>query len=239
MSLLSVNSDAKTIKGVKRGVVTGILYLAPHKVSGYNMCAGASQGCIQSCLYTAGRGKMSSVQHARIRKTKYFMECRDLFLHELAIDIKKLHIKAMRKNMLTAVRLNGTSDFPWETTSIMDDFPDVQFYDYTKIPKRAYLYGEGKLPKNYHLTFSRSESNMADCLMALAHGCNVSFVFKSLPTQYTVDSCKSWDYSPVTYKVVDGDQDDLRFFDEKNVIVGLKAKGEARKDTSGFVINNA
>tara|TARA_R100000995_G_C3467446_1_gene116482 strand:- start:22 stop:732 length:711 start_codon:yes stop_codon:yes gene_type:complete len=236
MNLLSVNNDAKTIKGVKRGVMTGILYLAPHKISGYNMCAKASNGCAESCLYTAGRGKMSNVQHARIRKTKYFMEHRKLFMHELRLDIKKLIAKASRKDMLVAIRLNGTSDFPWETTGIMDEFPDVNFYDYTKIPKRAYLYGKNQLPKNYHLTFSRSENNMKDCWMALSNGCNVSFVFKNVPKHYIWGPRTAWDHVPIKYEVIDGDQDDLRFLDKKYVIVGLKAKGEARNDTSGFVI---
>lgn len=236
MSLLTIANDAKTVKGQKRGYLTGILYLAPHKVSGYNLCAGASAGCIKSCLYTAGRGKMSGVQQARIRKAKYFMEHRDLFMHELEININKLKAKAERENMKVAVRLNGTSDFPWETTGIMDKFPNVKFYDYTKIPKRAYQYGRGNMPHNYHLTFSRSESNMKDCWMAMEHGCNVSFVFKDVPKHYIWGPRTAWDHVPIQYEVIDGDQDDLRFLDPKGVIVGLKAKGDARKDTSGFVI---
>lgn len=236
MKLLSVNADAKTIKGTKQGFLTGILYLAPHRVSGYNMCSGASLGCSSACLYTAGRGKMSNVQQARIRKTRYFMEQRALFMHDLRMDIQRLVYKAQRKGMLPVVRLNGTSDYPWENTGIMDEFPDVQFYDYTKILKRAYKYGRGDMPYNYHLTFSRSESNMTDCWMALSNGCNVSFVFDKVPTNYVWNARNAWDHVPVTYKVIDGDQDDLRFLDPDGVIVGLKAKGQARKDTSGFVL---
>ena len=236
MALLTIANDAKTIKGEKRGVMTGIQYLAPYKESGYNMCPSASQGCIQSCLYTAGRGKMSTVQYARLRRTRMFMEDRENYLKHLAKEIDKLWRKATRKGMLAAVRLNGTSDYPWETTGIMDDFPHVYFYDYTKVPKRAYLYGQGKLPKNYHLTFSRSESNMSDCWVALSNGCNVSFVFKKVPEHYIWGPRSAWCHVPIKYEVIDGDKDDLRFLDERNVIVGLKAKGEARNDTSGFVL---
>ena len=242
MKYLSVDADAKTIKGKKKGYITGILFLAPHTLSGYNLCPEASEGCSKACLYTAGRGRMLMVQRARIRKTIEFMENRPEFLNGLRDDIKKLCLKANRKGMLPAVRLNGTSDFPWEKTGIIDEFPEVQFYDYTKILKRAYKAGQKgpfkdrRWPKNYHLTFSRSETNMIECWSAISAGCNVSFVFKTVPSKWTWGSRTAWDHIPIKYDVVNGDEHDLRFLDPTPCIVGLKAKGEALEDTSGFVI---
>jgi hypothetical protein len=128
--------------------------------------------------------------------------------------------------MVPCVRLNGTSDLGWEgiARELMQKYPDVQFYDYTKVLGRMLRFLEGKFPSNYHLTFSKSESNDADVLQVLQNGGNVAVVFKNMPVQYN------------GYNVVDGDASDLRFLDSTNVIVGLKAKGKARKDTSGFVV---
>src|SRR5947208_2552747 len=133
MSLLSVSTDAKTVKGEKRGYLTGILYLAPHKLSGRNLCPDASPGCIATCLNTAGRGVFSNVQHARIAKTRRFTTERQYFMSELYRDIRALVRKAYRHKMTPLVRLNGTSDIPWEnvargSASLMRLFPFVRFY---------------------------------------------------------------------------------------------------------------
>jgi hypothetical protein len=129
------------------------------------------------------------------------------------------------------VRLNGTSDLPWERIagpyglSAFQAFPAIQFYDYSKIATRVLMHASGLMPVNYHLTFSRSESNQIDVAAVVAAGANVAAVFqKSLPAV--------WHGVPV----VNGDADDLRFLDASGVIVGLKAKGRAKRDTSGFVV---
>lgn len=225
-NLLGIGTDAKTSKGADYGYLTGILYLAPASISGWEVCPSRSEGCTQACLFTAGRGAFSNVQNARIRKTQLLFNNRAEFLKVLRNDIRLLVEKANKLNMKPCVRLNGTSDLGWEgiAKDIIEEFSDVQFYDYTKVLARMLRYCDGKFPKNYHLTFSRSESNQDACDTVLQKGGNVAAVFGTVPSLYN------------GYKVIDGDKNDLRFLDGSNVIVGLKAKGKARLDNSGFVI---
>jgi len=219
MKLLTT-ANFKTVKGEKLGVLTGILYLAPAKISGYEVCPRRSAGCTAACLYTAGMGAFSNVQQARINKTKMYFEDRPNFLFQLEKDIKALVKKAKKLNMKPAIRLNGTSDINWMSSGIMDKFPDVQFYDYTKVLRRL----TDKIPTNYNITFSKSEDNNSECETALELGFNVAAVFKNLPQQY------------MGRQVINGDETDVRFADGKGVVIGLTAKGRARKDLSGFVI---
>ena len=222
-ALLSVSSDAKTVKGETLGFLTGILYLAPAKISGYEVCPRRSKGCTEACLYTAGMGAFSTVQQARIKKTKQFFEDRDNFLMQLRKDITALVRKAKKTNMTPAVRLNGTSDIEWTRFGIMEEFPDVQFYDYTKVLNRL----KQPIPKNYHITFSKSENNEMDCRWALNLGFNVAVVFNKLPETY------------FARPVISGDETDVRFEDARGVIVGLTAKGKAKKDLNNFVVKVA
>jgi hypothetical protein len=223
--LLQVNTNWKTIKSMKYGFLTGILYLAPYKLSGKNVCPAASLGCRLSCLNTAGRGQMGVVQKARLRKTKMFFWDRNKFLSQLKTEIEILSRRAANKNMKLAIRLNGTSDLPFERylidgKNLMDHFPKVKFYDYTKLENRI----NDQLPGNYHLTFSRSETNEA-VIDQVIEKAPVSVVFKNkLPRLYN------------GYKVINGDLHDMRFKNQSGVIIGLIAKGKARKDTTGFAI---
>jgi ribosomal protein L15 len=223
--LLQVNTNWKTIKSMKYGFLTGILYLAPYKLSGKNVCPAASLGCRLSCLNTAGRGQMGVVQKARLRKTKMFFQDRNKFLSQLKTEIEILSRRAANKNMKLAIRLNGTSDLPFERylidgKNLMDHFPKVKFYDYTKLKNRI----NDQLPGNYHLTFSRSETNEA-VIDQVIEKAPVSVVFKhKLPRLYN------------GYKVINGDLHDMRFKNQSGVIIGLIAKGKARKDTTGFAI---
>lgn len=224
---LFTTGNPKLMKGEKKGYLSFVLHLAPSTLSGKNTCPKATAGCIASCLNTAGRGGIfkkgdstNVIQQARIRKTKMFYENREQFLADLESDIQAGIKQAAKLGLTPAFRLNGTSDIAWEKYGIIEKFPDVQFYDYTKIRGRKVSH-----LKNYHLTFSRAESNEMDARLAAADGMNVAVVFKKdLPETY------------FGKKVIDGDQTDLRFLDEKGVIVGLKAKGRAKKDTSGFVV---
>jgi len=228
---LSVNADAKTTKGRKLGILTGILYFAPVSVaSRRNVCPFASPGCSSACLYSAGRGGFSNVQRARIAKTQRFFDDREGFIADLRKSIAALVRKSERLNFRPAVRLNGTSDIPWESIrsaatglTLLEEFPTVQFYDYTKNVRRMRRFTAGELPGNYQLTFSRSECNEAECLEALSAGGNVAAVFRELPG--------TWKGFPV----VDGDTSDVRFLDATGVVVGLTAKGKAKQDSSGFV----
>ena len=231
-------SNPKTQKGTKYGYLTAILHLAPANLSGHNVCPKASPQCSALCLNTAGRGgifkpgeKTNVIQECRIRRTRLFVEHRDEFCRQLLRDIVAVIVKAYDLGLKPAIRLNGTSDIEWENVksiyfsrpgkateplNIFDRCPDVQFYDYTKIPNR-------KVPTNYHLTFSLSENNTAEALSEMDRGLNVAVVFHKVPEEYA------------GRKVIDGDDSDLRFLDPKGVIVGLKAKGRARKAKGTFV----
>jgi hypothetical protein len=225
MNYLSIDTNAKTIKGQTKGYLTGILYLAPADLSGKNLCPHASKGCKAACLFTAGRGAMNPIREARLRKTFAFLNDRKAFVEDLKKDIAALQKKAIKKGMIPCVRLNGTSDLPWHSMGIFQSFSDIQFYDYTPNKDRMVEFLKGKLPSNYHLTFSRKEDNQESVQYILNAGGNVAVVFAG--------------EFPQTYlgkPVVNGDETDLRFLDGENVVVGLKAKGKAKKDESGFVV---
>lgn len=223
-------SNTKTIKGEGVGYKTYILHLAPYTVGGRgNVCPKATPGCIAACLNLSGHGGMipagqttNAVQRARIRKTQYFFDNRAQFMLDLADDIGRAIRQAAKKGLTPVFRLNGTSDLSWEKYTVGDTgktvfelFPDVQFYDYTAVLGR-------KIAKfsNYHLTFSRKESNDADVAKALKAGMNVAAVYDQIPEgMYSADN------------------DDLRFLDGKQGMMGLKVKGwRAKKDYSGFII---
>jgi hypothetical protein len=251
MYLMTVENDPKTSKGSKQGYLTGVQYLAPETQATQalgrpiNLCAYASAGCAESCLMTAGRGVFQNVRQARINRTVLFMNDRSGYWEKLIREIQALERKAHKRDMIPVVRLNGTSDILWEKTpviigddranNIMELFPNVQFMDYTKYPyhKRP----TESLPSNYDLTFSRSESNEVEVLNNLWNDRRVAVVFSSkkddpIPEVFTVKA----DNQFVMMPVVNGDLSDLRFLDPQGVIVHLYAKGKAKKDTSGFVV---
>ena len=233
-ALLSVSSDAKTIKGETLGFLTGILYLAPATTTKWNTCSMAKTAkCDVACLFTAGHGAFSSVQLARINKTEWFFTERNTFMQQLVVDIAKLIKKANKKGLQPLVRLNGTSDIRWESVAftgvdgieyvnIFAAFPDVTFYDYTKDANRK------DLPSNYDVTFSYSgvEGFQPYVEKALLNNMRMAVVFR-----------KEKDI-PMTFMgipVVSGDNSDVRHLDDK-VIVGLYAKGKAKLDQTGFVV---
>ena len=223
------DSNAKLTKSNEsgKGYLTFGLSLSPAQTSGYQTCSSSSAGCRAACLFTAGHGATQPVKDARIAKTIAYFEQRDTFMGMLESELAKASKKAAKQNKRCAVRLNIVSDVMWENEGLMELFPEIQFYDYTKHVKRMLKFCEGKLPANYHLTFSRSECNHNDVLKVLNAGGNVTVVFNSK------DFPKEWN----TRKVINGDETDLRFLDPKNVIVGLYHKGDGKKDKSGFVVN--
>jgi hypothetical protein len=232
---LLTSSNYKTMKGEKFGYKTFILHLAPSNLSGNNTCPSASIGCAAACLNTAGLGNCNSVQTARIRKTQYFYEDREAFMQDLEKDIRSGITNARNKEMTPTFRLNGTSDIRWEEIryksktdddelSIFERFPDIQFYDYTKIPTRG---RKGPLPSNYQLVFSRSEENERFVNDAMRRGQNVAVVFGVPPG--LPETWRGW-------PVIDGDKSDLRFLDPPRSVVGLTAKGRGKQDTTGFIV---
>lgn len=231
--LLSYNSDPKTIKSNQsgKGYLTAILYLAPAKLSGYQVCASATTGCIGGCLHSAGNPVyFQAKQKARIARTRFFFEHRETFQTLLTVEIRAFIKKCEKAGLKPAIRLNGTSDIVWEKVCpwIFEEFPEVHFYDYTKHVKR--FAANWQLPANYDLTLSRSEDNEIEVLGVLDANptAKVSVVFstgrtKALPSIWA------------GYIVGDADKDDLRFLDTAR-IAGLRAKGKARQDVSGFVV---
>lgn len=231
-NLIAGGQDAKTVKGNNSGYFTAIMYLKPYKTLGVNLCPMAETAkCIDGCLNTAGRGQMSNVQKGRQRKTEWFIKDQAGFMRQLFQDLTKFVNYCDKRDILPAVRLNGTSDIRWENIkiahqNIFEWFPMIQFYDYSKIANRR------NIPENYHLTFSYSEANpiyQRQTKIALDKGMNIAVVFRNKENM------------PKTFlglPVIDGDKTDLRFLDPSQCIVGLYAKGKAKKDQTGFVIDN-
>jgi hypothetical protein len=236
----SVNLSEKHKKGYKYGSLNYSLYLAPANMSGYEVCPGRTAECTALCLNHSGKniGAMrdGAIDKSRIKKTIFFMEDRQFFMEWMCAEIILAKIKADKLGYVFNVRLNNTSDISPESfrmtiggteINILERFPDIQFYDYTKVPTRYIL--ANKYP-NYNLTFSYTGLNKDECLRMLDRGINVAVVFKKkLPETF-------WDRP-----VIDGDVNDLRHKDKKGVIVGLKFKTvrERPKEDSKFVIDPA
>jgi len=223
------SSTYKMEKSQKYKYLSEILHLAPANIGGVNICPNASPECIKLCLNTSGRGQMNTVQKSRLNKKFYFLADRLKFLNHLDREIKLSYARASRKGFKYTVRLNGTSDLPFERyklengLNLMDNNPQVQFIDYTKVTNR--LDKKNKIPKNYSLTYSQAENNLKDVKQVLKTKYNIATVFrKKLP--------KKW----LGRKVINGDISDLRHLEDgKKIIVGLIAKGKAIKNFNGFV----
>lgn len=233
--LSQTDRHPKISKNGKVGVLTAILHLMPANYSGYEVCPMRSAGCTANCLNFAGHQRKKKYR-ARTAKTKLFFEDRTVFMKKLANEISNLESRAERIDLKPGIRLNGTSDIPWESVrypgtdlNLMETFPYVAFMDYTKRPNRKYL------PENYKLVFSRSETNENQCGEALDNGMNVAVVFRNeLPETYKLAGRE--------LPVIDGDEHDWRYGEYEiypdRVIVGLRAKGHAAKsDRCGFVVD--
>ena len=229
--ILGIDNNAKTIKGRKKQYSTAIIYLAPSNTSKVaNTCTSASKQCRKACLFTAGRGRMNPIREARINKTKFLVEDEEKFLRQLWKETDN-HIKlSNKKDLIPCERLNGTSDWRWESCTlngenIFQAFPDLQFYDYTKHLDRAIAFANGELPSNYHLTFSKSETTSDETVRdLLKRGVNVAVVY--------------WKQLPETdfggFEVINGDETDLRFADPVGKVVGLKYKPTQADDPANM-----
>ena len=235
--LLGIDTNAKTIKGEKYNIKTAILYLMPSDKSGQQLCPMAKlAGCEKACLFTAGRGAMSNVMLSRLRKTLYFNQYREQFMHQLHNELIRERLRAERKGYKLIVRLNGTSDIRWENVAlgyayknIMQALPDIQFYDYSKIANRR------NIPSNYDLTFSYSgvSEYLPFVKKAVANGERIAVVFRN---RAIVEAMLANGETFLGLTVVDGDNTDIRHLDPKGAVVALYAKGKARNDQSGFVV---
>lgn len=248
VQLLGVDTNAKTVKGQGKAFMTGILYMAPADLSGVNFCPMAEIAkCKAPCLFTAGRGAMTSVEQARLNKANYFNADPEAFMRHIALDVYRLVVRAGNAGMTPVVRLNGTQDIRWERipvtvtaelarrigkpegtyANIFALFPEVQFYDYTKIPNRR------DIPANYDLTFSYSgvPEFAPYVAKAIANGMRVAVVFRD---RATAEQAIAHGFHG--HPCVDGDDSDIRHLDPHGVYVALYAKGRAKTDTSGFVV---
>jgi hypothetical protein len=218
--LLGVGIDPKTEKSNKKGVYrTAIMYLQPGKQA----CKWASRGCLKGCLNTAGNPVYAKGKRlARRRRWKLFVENPLAFMARLITELRAFERKCKRDGVKPAVRLNGTSDLPWEKIApwLFEMFPRIMFYDYTKGYERL-----GHTPTNYWLTLSRSEENDFEVGAALSRGFHVAIVLKG-------ERPADWHGWPTE----DGDADDLLFLRRGKVQV-LKPKGKARQDRTGFVLH--
>lgn len=244
--LATPESNPKVAKNGKVDVLTAPLHLAPADLSGFNTCPMASAGCKAACLHTAGNpAYMEQKERSRVAKTKAYMTQRKAFMAVLVFEIAAHARKAAKAGQEAGIRLNATSDLPWERVAVDVDgvkhanvmavFPEATFYDYTKVTKRAIAWAEGRMPANYHLTFSKSEDNDAAVADVLAAGGNVTVVMDPEVYKASVKAGRMA-YPFDGYPVTDGDAHDYRPADPVGCIVALKAKGDARHDTSGFVV---
>ena len=229
-----INTSSKIAKGLKYDEMTYILYLAPADLSGYEVCPMRSKECTAACLHESGHNRIdiheNVINKARITKTKLFFENRPFFMGWLVDEIRSAQSKAIAAGKSFSVRLNGTSDlspeqFHLDGKNILEIFPEVQFYDYTKVYNRTRL---TKKYSNYDLTFSYSGTNAVQCQDALLENIRVAVVFEKVPEQF-------WGRL-----VIDGDAYDMRYQDQSGVIVGLKYKKVRNKlelTKSKFVIS--
>jgi hypothetical protein len=244
--LTTGTANPKVGKGEKRGYRTAIMHLAPARLSGFEVCAGRTPGCTAACLNTAGRGGMatrepSKLHLARIARTRYFKTARTAFGLKLERELEAHLRKADREGLIPVVRLNGTSDLPWEnvrfqwadgsTSTVFERFPLVQFYDYTKVVARL----RKPLPANYDLTFSLADGNEEQAREAIELGFRVAVVLRNTdnPGARKWQLPETWNGRPV----IDADETDLRFLEPAGVYAGLRAKGLAKTDRTGFVHN--
>ena len=229
--LLGVSGDAKTSKGEKLGFKTAILYMAPAMQSGEQLCPMAQIAqCDLACLFTAGRGAMAPVFYSRLRKALFWQQYREEFIALLKKEIAALFARSQKDgDWELLVRLNGTTDIRWENYGIIEAFPMVKFYDYTKLANRK------NVPANYDLTFSYSgvTAFFPFVKKAIANGMRLAVVFR---TRKLVEDMLFYNQTFLGLTVVDGDDTDVRHLDPLGAVVALYAKGKAKKDKTGFVV---
>lgn len=231
ISYLGGCNSPKLVKSLERNVMTYGVYFAPHNLSGYNVCPN-SDNCCRYCLHGSGRNKLEllsnknggPIQNSRVKKTKLFFEDRPSFMRLLIHEINHARQKADASNMTLAIRLNCTSDispeeFTIDDKNILQLFPSIQFYDYTKVFEHAALL---KKYTNYDLTFSYSGENWDECVKVLEQGFRVAVVFEDiLPETFR------------NYPVIDANEYDARFLDAGGIICGLTYKRVANDYASG------
>jgi len=192
------------------------------------LCAGSkAAGCMEDCLKTSGlAGIYPTINEARQKKTDFFQNDLEGFIKQLMKELTNFDKLCTKTGKQGCVRLNVLSDIQWENLGIPQAFPNLFFYDYTKIASRL---NSVKLPSNYKLMFSYSgrKQYKNQVELALKTDVPVAVVFRGgLPKTF------------LDRPVIDGDKSDLFNVKAGKVVVGLVAKGKARKSDSDFIVNN-
>tara|TARA_R100001463_G_scaffold13_1_gene32 strand:- start:931 stop:1722 length:792 start_codon:yes stop_codon:yes gene_type:complete len=239
MLLSKPESNFKISKNLKENYNTYSLNFAHSDISGFNVCAMANRlsknennskksNCSSDCVGYNGNAQIyRAVMESRIKKTlSYFLD-KQSFLNQLVYEVEKAIIQSNKKGLKPSFRLNAYSDIQFEKDIIKDNknifqlFPDVKFYDYSKLINR-------KTPKNYQLTYSHHNPDFKDTIIALNKGLNVAIVFEKLPKQIKINN--------KIYSVLDGDKTDLRIDETdkqgNNCIIGLKFKKGNKKSVT-------
>jgi len=231
-----IGNNFKCKKGEKRGVLTAVAHLAPAKESGYNVCPFATS-CPDTCIKKTGRMVSKAARIARISRTVFFKMFQEEFFDQLRMELDRHIWLAKVKDMTPAVRLNGTSDVPWEDYGIIQEYEGIQWYDYTKYPLEL-----RNPPSNYHLTYSVSEEpdSVGRALEYLAQGHTAAIVVQSMEGNTRGTAIRAADGliergDLFGFPTVSGDETDVRFWDPPGHWVVLHAKGPAARDTTGFV----
>ena len=240
--LSNASTNPKTAKQLDAFRIEGVIHhMTPDRLADgkRTVCAWSTPGCRATCLNTSGRSQvkgtltarnlsMYMIHRSRMGKTLRFFNDRKMYAEDLMHELMLLKKRAAKKGYKAVARLNGTSDVPWEKYIAMDiRIPEVQFYDYTKGYKRMLKFLAGELPDNYDLTFSYSEETTKRQVNTIIRkGGNVAVVFrKEIPKKF------------MGHKVITGMDHDFRYKDKKGRIVGLIARGRAKTDTTGFVVD--
>ena len=242
--LLTLGGNPKVDKGREAtGTWNAVLHLAPYTtVPGVNVCAEAgAAGCYSACLWRAGRGgiaplaKPGGVAYARYQRTFWYARDPEAFIARVRSEAVRFARRVRRAGYTPALRLNGTSDIPYER-----DHPElvrdliaegIVLYDYTKLSDRT-------PPEGYSLiwSYSGAPGYRERLPEAMARYGRATVVFRVRP------GTKARAGAPLPdtfegYPVVDGDEHDNWYLLPRDVVVGLRAKGrEAWRRPSPLII---
>ena len=233
----AVAQSAKLRHSLYHKVSTYGIYLASADLSGFNVCPN-SEYCKDNCLNGSGHNmvnrlsKKDTIDRSRTIKTRLLFANKEVFMRIMIHEIEKERKKAENNGTFFSIRLNCTSDinpiaFTLNGKNILEIFPDIQFYDYTKVLNRIAL---AKKYSNYDITWSidGSEKNREIGLELLKNGGRVAVVYGEN------DMPKTW----YGYECCNGDETDYRPSDIAPVCA-LKFKKTANNYVNGkFTLPN-
>ena len=230
--LLTVGGNAKIVKsdaylGGKYRTATLSLAPSDYAREGATLCPLAElAGCRSDCLFHQGRARtFSNINRARVSKALLFLDDPKLFLSLLCADLWRFGKRCKKLGVQGVTRLNCLSDIDWQKyIDFSSEFPGIIFYDYEKVPRVS-------RHDNYFLvwSFSAADDRYIRLMNKLPSDMRIAVVFdtpkgRPLPEYF------------IGRRVVDGDEHDLVFLYPKGSVIGLRAKGSARKTRPPFVV---